>query len=681
MIRNRIVAITVFALVLASCAIPPTAPATSTGVKGVETADLNRQVEPCTDFYEFANGAWRAANPIPPSKARWSRRIAAQEANRLQVQQMLEDVSRKRDWPSGSAEQVVGTFYASCMDERSVDAAGVTPLAPLLAEIDGVQDREGVQRIIRRLHELAVSVPFGVTGAPDYHQPSTFLLNVTAGTLGMPDRDFYTKNDPRFVEARERYRAHVAKVLKLGGQSEAQAGQAAVNIVALETRLAGTSLDSATASDQASTDHKMTFAQLRQLAPHFNWDAYFDEAKVPKADLNVSEPNFVRQLDKELNETPVEVWKRYLQFQLLDSAAPWLSAPFADESFDFKDKYLGSATVSKPRAERCAASTEALLGEAVGRKYAERYFPPAARAKAQEIARNLQAALKDDVAAVSWMQSETKKKALEKVAATSVQLGYPDTWKDYSTLTIRPRELWANVAAARTFAVGEARQLIGKPTNRNLWQLPPSSPFAYLDPQLNVLVLPAGFLQPPYFNAEATDAVNYGALGIGLAHDLTHAIDVSGSQIDIMGRPRNWWTDADRNEFETRARCVVDQFEGYFIEPGIHHDGRRVLSESIGDLAGARLSYLALQKSMKSHPVPIVDGFTPEQQFFIAWGQTTGAAMGIEAQRKLVSGDPHPVPKFRVIGPLSNSPEFATAFSCRAGAAMVRPPEKRCAVW
>ncbi|MGH9424395.1 MAG: M13-type metalloendopeptidase, partial [Thermoanaerobaculia bacterium] len=452
-------------------------------------------------------------------------------------------------------------------------------------------------------------------------------------------------------------------------------------IVALEKRLAESSLDSAAAADQAQTDHKMTFVHLKQMAPHFNWDGYFDAAKLPRADLNVNEPTFLQQFDKELNDTPVEIWKAYLAFQLLDSASPWLSKPFVDESFRFRDQYLGGATEMKPRAQRCSEYTETLFGEAVGKKYAERFFPPAAKAKAQEIARNLLAVLKEDVAGVSWMGPETKKKALAKVSAMRVELGYPDTWKDYSTVTIRRGTFWANVVAGRKFNVDEARNLVGKPTNRVFWLLPPSSPAAYLDPQSNVLVLPAGFLQPPYFNFKATDAVNYGAFGVGLSHDLTHAIDASGSEIDVNGRPQKWWTDSDRTEFEKRGQCVVDQFDGYFIEPGVHHEGKRVLSEAIGDLAGVKLAYWALQKSMVSHPVPVVDGFTPEQQFFIAWGQTTGAAMRIEAQRKLVSSDIHPVPKFRVIGPFSNSQEFQRAFSCKAGTPMVRPPEKHCEVW
>jgi endothelin-converting enzyme/putative endopeptidase len=689
MIRNLVIIVaTAFAPVLASYATPArasdgiaTAAPAGGGNKGIELGDIDRAADACTDFYDFANGTWRAENPIPASMSQWSRRVAARETNRQRILSVLEDVSRKTDWKPGSVEQLVGDHYASCMDEAAVDAAGLTPLAPLLAEIDGLRNPADVQRVIRRLHDIAVAVPLTINGATDYDAPAKFILNIGSGGLGLSDRNYYLKAEPEFAEAREKYRVHVANVLKLGGMPDAQARDAVEGIFALEKRLAEASLDSAIAGDQAATDHKATFAELKEMAPHFDWNAYFDEAKLPRADLNVAEPKFVRQLDKELNETPVAIWKAYLKWQLLNSASPWLSKAFVEESFDFTDKYLGKAIQMKPRAQRCADSTEALLGEALGKKYVERYFPPAAKAKSREIALNLLAALKDEVAGVQWMTPETKRKALEKLSAADIQMGYPDTWDNYSGLIVRRNAFWANVAAARAFLVTEERSRIGKATNRDLWALAPSSPDAYIDLQLNKLVLPAGFLQPPYFNVDATDAVNYGAFGVGLAHDLTHAIDASGSEIDITGQPRNWWTSADRDEFEKRGQCVVDQFDGYFIEPGVHHDGKRVLSESIGDLAGVRIAYLALEKSMKTHPVATLDGFTPEQQFFISWGQNSGAAMRIEAQRQRVSADPHPVPKFRVVGPLSNSPEFQQAFSCEAGAEMVRQAEKRCAVW
>jgi endothelin-converting enzyme/putative endopeptidase len=648
-------------------------------LKGVETGDLNRAVDPCTDFYEFANGTWRAANPIPDAKPQWSRRVAARAGNVQRVQDLLEETARRRDWPAGSAAQRAGDHYASCMDEAAADAAGLAPLAQDLAAIDGIRDRAGVQRVLRRLHALAVPVPFGVTGAPDYHQPDDFIANVVAGGLGLPGREYYASAEPRFADVREAYRAHVARVLRLGGMAEAPAREAAGGIVALETRLAAASLDAATASDPAATDHRTTFAELVQMAPHVDWAGYFDEARLPRVDLNVAEPKFVERLDKELEDTPVATWRAYLEWHLLASASPWLSRPFVDESLGFGERSLAQAATT--RAQRCADSVATLFPEAVGKTYADRYFPPAAKAKAQEMTRNLLAALTETVAGAQWMAPDTKKTALEKIAATNVHLGYPDRWKDDSAVTVRRDALWANVAAGRRRNVEDDRGRIGKPTDRSVWALPPSSSAAYIDLQLNVLVLPAGFLQAPYFDAAANDAVNYGALGIGLAHDLTHAIDASGSETDVRGRPRVWWTDADRAAFEQRGRCVADQFEGYFVEPGLHHDGRRVLSESIADLAGVRVAYRALQKSMAERPVPVQDGFTPEQQFFVSWGQTTGAAMRLDAQRSLVRGDPHPVPKFRVLGPLSNVPEFQSAFSCPATAAMVRPPEERCAVW
>lgn len=667
-------------LLYSSAATPPgkapaTTPAAVLPTKGVEVADLDRKVDPCADFYEFANGAWRRANPIPASTSRWSRRVAAREENRRRVRERLEEIGRTKDWPTGSAEQLAGDHYAACTNEAVVDAVGLTPLGPLLTQIDGMTTAADVQRAIRDLHALAVPVPFGIVSAPDYRQPANTVANVVAGTLGMGDRDAYLDPAARFVDAREKYRRHVVRVLELGGVPDAQAGGAADALIALEKRLAEASLDGATAGDPAATDHRMTFGQLEKIAPLVDWKRYFDEANLPRVDLNVAEPNLVKQVDRELAETPIATWKVYLKWHLLESASPWLSKPFVDEHVAFTGKAPG------PRSARCVDSTETLFGEAVGRTYAERFFPPAAKAKAREITRNLLAALAEVVAEVEWMGPETKKRALEKVAATDVQIGYPDTWKDTSAVNVRRDAFLANVLAGRRLNVDDDRRQIGKPTNRGLWALPPSSPGAYIDLQLNKVVLPAGFLQPPYFDPAATDAVNYGALGVGLAHDLTHAVDRTGSETDLLGRPRNWWTDADRKAFGERAQCVVEEYEGYFVEPGVHHDGKRVLSEAIGDLGGVRVALRALRKSMAGRPVPTVDGFAPEQQFFISWGQTTGAAMTAEAQRAYVASDPHAVPKFRVIGPLSNSPEFQRAFACPAGAAMVRPPEKRCAVW
>jgi putative endopeptidase len=655
-------------------------PAPGPAPKGIESGDVDRGADPCTDFYAFANGAWRAANPIPAGTQRWSRRQAAREANREQLKALLGELAAKPDRLRGSVEQLLGDHFAACMDEAAVEAAGLSPLAPLLAEIAGTRDGAGIQRVIRRLHELGIPVPFAVTGASDYHDPAMVIVNIAAGGLGLPARDYYLGSEARFAEARERYRGHVASVLALGGMPAAPAGKAAADILALETRLAEASLAAAAAVDPAATAHKVTFQQLGAAA-RFDWERYFAEAGLPRADLNVAEPAFLERVDRELESTPVEVWKAYLTWHLLESASPWLAKPFAEESFAFKDKYLGGSSEMKPRATRCLESTETLLGETLGRKYAERYFPPAAKAKVQEMVRSLLAVLQEEIGGLPWMSPAMRQQALAKLAAYDVKVGYPDVWADTSSLLIRRDALWANVAAARRFGVDADRRRVGQRASRETWQLPPSSPDAYIDVQLNLMALPAGFLQPPAFDLAATDAANYGAIGIGVAHDLTHAIDTLGADFDATGQPQKWWTEADRQAFQGLGQCVVDQYEGYFIEPGVHHQGRQVLGEAIGDLAGVRVAYRALQRSMQRHPVPAIDGFSPEQQFFISWGQFRGAAESLELQRQMVKGDPHPVAKYRVIGPLSSSPELQQAFGCKAGSAMVRPPEKRCAVW
>ncbi|HEV7554988.1 MAG TPA: M13 family metallopeptidase, partial [Kofleriaceae bacterium] len=495
-------------IAIAACTPKQSPPVANHVDHGIEVGDLDRTADPCTDFYQFTTGGWRAANPIPPALPKWSRRAAAREANRRQLQGILDELSHRIDWPRGSAEQLVGDYYASCMDEAKADAAGATPLAPWLTEIEAARTPSDIQHAIRHLHEIAISVPFGVVGMMDAHAPVNFIADIVPGGLGLPDRDDYAK-----AETRDHYRAHIIAMLGLAGAADPTHDADA--IISLETRLAGASLASAAAADPAATDHVMTFAQLEKLAPHFEWRTYFDDAHLPRADVNVAEPAYLQQLDNELATTPLAVWKAYLEWQLLHAAAPWLSKPFVDASFAL------TAAEPKPRARRCVDSTEALLADPLGKKYADKYFSSEAKAKALAIARTLMTALLAELPNVTWMQADTRTRALAKLATTRVEVGYPDHWKDYSTLAIRRDALWTNIAAARARGVADDRARIGKPTPRDLWQLPPSSPDAYLEPQLNQLVLPAGYLQRPVFDADATDAFNYGAIGIGLAHDLT----------------------------------------------------------------------------------------------------------------------------------------------------------------
>jgi endothelin-converting enzyme/putative endopeptidase len=672
----------VVASVLAAASAASAADAVRPAARGVEAGDIDRRVDPCTDFFEYANGAWRAANPIPASMTRWSRRWAAGELAKDQLKVILEEISPRTTWPRGSVEQLVGDHYAACMDEARIDAQGVSPVLPLLREIDGLADVAGVQRLIGRFHDLDIPAPFGVYAGSDNHEPSQVVAHLYASGLGLPDRDYYLKPEPRFVEARDNYRAHVAATFKLAGAAEADARAAAETVFAMEKALAEASLDNVALRDPKATDHKMTFAELQKLAPRFDWAGYFTAARIPRVDLNVTEPKFLQELDRQLVETPLASWKAYLRWHLLRSASPSLSRPFVEENFRFYGGQLQGAKEMKPRWKRCVESTDALLGEALGRKYVEKHFPPAAKARMQELVKNLLLAMGDVIRGLDWMGAQTKARALEKLSTFNPKLGYPDAWRDYSQVTIAREAFWSNVAAGRRNNVDDARGQIGKPVDRGRWGMTPPTSNAYYNPSLNEIVFPAGILQPPAFGVDAIDAVNYGAIGVVIGHEISHGFDDQGAQYDAQGRLKNWWTEADLKEFQERGQCVVDQFEGYFIEPGIHHNGRLVLGESIGDLAGARIAFLAYRKSREGKgPEPTVDGLTPEQQFFVAWGQFRGDAIRPESQRLMVQSDPHPVAKYRVVGPVSNMPEFQAAFSCPAGAAMVRPPAVRCEVW
>jgi endothelin-converting enzyme/putative endopeptidase len=649
---------------------------------GIETSDLNRKADPCKDFYEFSNGAWRAANPIPASMDRWSRRWAAGEANKDQLRVILEDASAKRDLPKGSVHQLIGDYYGACMDESRINQAGASPVKPLMAEVTAIKDQAGLQKMIMRLQDLGIQVPFALDAASDNHNPSQVIADVRASGLGLPDRDYYFKPEPRFKQVREQYLVHLANMFNLAGYSDKTAQNAAARVMKFETALAGATLDNVARRDPRSTDHKTTLAGLQKMSPHFDWSAYYTHAKLPRVDLNVEEPKFMAEFDRQLVATSLADWKVYLTLQLLHQSATFLSQPFVDENFNFYGKTLGGVAELKPRWKRCVESTDQLLGEALGRDYVARYFPPEAKARAQEMVKNILAAMSDTVNGLDWMSPDTKKKAMEKISTFNVKVGYPDKWKDYSSVAITRNSYFDDVMAAAQFAVNDDRSTIGKPVDRGRWGMTPPTSDAYYNPLLNEIVFPAGILQPPAFNVKAADAFNYGAIGVVIGHEISHGFDDQGAQYDAQGRLNNWWSADDLKKFQAKTQCVVNQFDGYYIEPAIHHQGKLVLGEAIGDLAGVKIAYLAFQKAQQDKPpAPTIEGFTPDQQFFIAWGQFRGDETRPETQRLMVQGDPHPVAKFRVIGPLSNFAPFASAFSCKAGSPMVRPAGQACIVW
>jgi len=666
----------------ATAATPPAAPPAGTAaLHGIHPEDIDRSADACTDFFAFANGAWRKANPIPPSLPRWSRRWAAGEQSKDQLRTLLEDLGKRKDWPRGTVDQQITDFYAACMDESRIDALGAQPLAPLLAKLDAVRDLAGFREALASLHEMAVYALFRFSPKPDNRDPSRVLARVSPAGLGLPDRDYYSKTEPRFVEAREKYRAHVAKMFELVGYAPADARAASDTVFALETRLAAARLDNVALRDPAATDHKETLGALQQSTPSFDWSRYIRHHGLTVTELNVDEPAYMQTMEKELASTPLAAWKTYLAWTTIHEAAPYLAAPIAAEDFAFNQAYLEGAKEMKPRWKRCVELDDLFLGEALGRRYAERYFPPEAKARVREMVTNLLAAMGDTIRGLEWMGPDTKRRALEKLATFNPKVGYPDKWKDYGSVVVEPGSMWGNVVAASQFFVRDQLARIGKPLDRSLWGMTPPTSNAYYDAQLNEIVFPAGILQPPAFDLTAVDAVNYGAIGVVIGHEISHGFDDEGAQYDAQGRLENWWTADDLARFKGRTRCVADQFEGYFIEPGIHHQGRLVLGESVADLAGAKLAWLAFQKAQESRTAPTLDGFTPAQQFFLAWGQWRGDEIRPETQRFMVQGDPHPTGKYRVIGPLSNLPPFAAAFGCKPDAEMVRPPAVRCEVW
>jgi len=673
------IAKTLFVFLIAS----PFSFAETASLRGVDVTDLNRRADPCTDFYEFANGTWRANNPIPASMTRWSRRWAAGESSKDKLKEILEHSAADRSATKGSVDQVIGDYYGACMDDTRVNARGIQPLKSWFAQIDGANDIAGLQKPMIEMHDILVTVPFNLAGQQDPHKPTQVLADIGATGFNLPDRDYYLKPDARFKEAREKYQQHVSAMFTLAGWDQKAAAAAAQTVMTMETKFAEASLDNVSLRDPSATDHNTTFAQLQAMVPHFDWAAFFQHKGLAQdVDMNVDQPKYMQEFDRQLQQTPLADWKVYLKWNLLNSLASSLSQPLVDEDFAFNGKYLRGASEIKPRWKRCVESTDQLLGEALGQKYVEKYFPPEAKARMQEMVRNLLSAMKDDILTRSWMSDETKERALAKIATFNPKIGYPDKWKDYSKVEILRQDFFADDLAGREFVVQDDLATIGKPVDRGRWGMTPPTSDAYYNPLLNEIVFPAGILQPPAFNMEAIDAVNYGAIGVVIGHEISHGFDDQGAQFDYLGRLRNWWTDSDLKQFQQRGACVVDQFDHYFIEEGVHHNGKLVLGESIGDLGGAKIAYLAYQKSLQGKPrLADIDGFTPEQQFFIAWGQFRGDEIRIEQERVMMQSDPHPVAKYRVDGPLSNLPEFQAAFSCRPDAPMVRQGSQRCDVW
>lgn len=650
-------------------------------IHGFDPANLDRACKPCDDFYKFAAGGWLKSHPVPPEYSSWGSFTMLADKNREALHEILEQAAKNTKAPRGSNEQKIGDYYASCMDEAGIEAQGLKTLHSELARIAAVRDQAGLQSAVAHLQAEGAGPMFRFSSSQDLKNSSMVIAAALQGGLGLPERDYYTREDEHSKILRDQYLQHVARMFELSGDPADKAASEAASVMSLETALAKASMSNVDLRDPHKIYHKMTLAQLKELTPEFSWESYFRAIGHPELkEINVAQPDFFKELNQQLSSTSLEDWKFYLRWHLLDRSANALPKKFVDENFDFASRKLTGAKEIQPRWKRCVQSTDRALGEALGQIYVAKHFTPAAKAHALEMVHNLISALRDDLRTLEWMGPETRKHAASKLEAFAVKIGYPDKWRDYSTLQIERSSYLENQLRAAQFESKRRLAKIGQPLDRGEWNMTPPTVNAYNSSGLNEIVFPAGIMQPPFYDPKADDAVNYGGMGAVIGHEITHGFDDHGSQFNGQGNLSDWWTPEDKKNFNARAQCVVDQFNGYVVAGDLHQNGKLVLGESIADLGGLAISYAAFQKSLEGQPRPKeIDGFPPEQRFFLGWVQVWATNARPEYERLMANTNPHPLARFRANGPLSNFSEFAKAFGCKKGDAMVR--ENACRIW
>jgi putative endopeptidase len=649
----------------------------------IDPANMDTSVKPCDNFFFFADGGWIKSNPVPADKSRWGAFEQLADRNRDVLKGILDEVSAKATWPKGSIEQKVADFYASGMDEAAIEKAGLTPLQPWTGKADSITNAADLATILGVFRANGLALPFGFAVAQDPKESTRYIGTFNQGGLGLPDRDYYTKDDAKSKDLRDKYVAHIAKMFQLAGASAETAAADAATVMGIETRLATASLTRVENRDPQKTYHKMTLAELQTLAPGFEWAGFFKAAGVTQVPaLNVRQPQFVQAFAGMAGGVPAAQWRTYLRWHLLRGAADALPKAFQEESFAFNGRILNGVPEQEERWKRVQAATDRALGEALGQLFVRKSFSPEAKARMITLVEHLRAALKARIEKLDWMGAETKAQALRKLAAFGVKVGYPDRWRDYTALDIDRTSYAGNLLRAQKFEAARNLSKLGKPIDRAEWGMSTPTVNAYYSATMNEIVFPAGILQPPFFDAKADDAVNYGGIGAVIGHEMGHGFDDSGSQFDADGNLKNWWTEADRAAYTQRTDLIVKQFDAYEALPGEHVNGKLTLGENIGDLGGLTIAYAALQMAMAGKPRPAaIDGFTPEQRFFLNWAQVWRQTIRPEAQRVRLATDPHSPGQFRANGPVSNMPEFARAFSCDASSPMVRPANVRASIW
>ena len=648
----------------------------------LDPANMDHSVQPCVDFYHYANGTWLKRNPIPPEFSRWGSFQILAEKNTLVLRGILEEAARNTASPVGSNGQKIGDLYFTGMDTTTIEALGWKPIEADLRRIAAIKDVAGVQEELAWLHINGVGGVFGLFANQDQKNSTQMIAQLGQGGLGLPDRDYYVSEDPKLKQNREDYVAHVTAMFKLLGDDAKIARQSASTVLAFETRLAKASFTRVERRDPEKNYNKMTQAQLSALTPEFGWDKFFGAVGLQNpGDVIVGQPPFFKEVNAMLGDVPLNDWKTYLRWRVVSAAAPALSSAFVEENFRFNGTVLTGTKALQPRWKRISQVINGTMGEALGELYVARAFSPQAKVRANEMVKNLLASMREHIEGLDWMDETTRAAALKKLSTFSVKIGYPDKWRDYSGLTIDRSSYLGNLRRAAQFNVRYNLAKVGKPVDRTEWGMTPPTVNAYYSATRNEIVFPAGILQPPFFNADADDAVNYGGMGAVIGHEISHGFDDQGSKYDAEGNLKMWWTPETRKKFEERTALVVRQFDDYVAIDSLHVVGKLTLGENIGDFAGLSIAYSALEKTLAGQPKKMIDGFTPEQRFFLAWAQIWRTNSTPEALRLQVRTDSHSPARFRTNGPLSNIPAFYEAFGCGDGSPMVRPQPVRPKIW
>jgi len=655
------------------------APAARAADPLADAASRDTTCSPCKDFDQYANGGWRSTFVLPAAYSRFGAFTEVADRNQQVLLGIVTRAAAKKAKP-GSDEARLGAYWSSCMDSTAAEQAGLAPVQPLLTAVDGMASTAELARQVGWFHAHGVGTLFGFFGNQDAKNSERVIAHASQGGLGLPDRDYYTKTDSASAALRTQYVAHMGRIFALAGEDEASAGRHADAVMALETALAKASMTNVQRRDPNATYHLMPTDSLLAITPHFAWKDYFDGRMKHPDEVNVTQPDFFRALDGLLAETPLDTWKAYLRWAALSDAAPTLTQAFADEDFRFTSLLTG-AKEQQPRWKRCLMATDRDLGDVLGKAYVAEAFPPKARARALELVHNLEAALHDRIGTLEWMSEATRTAAAGKLAAFDEKIGYPDKWRDYSKVEIRRGPMFANRLAARSAESARNMDRIGKPVERGEWRMTPPTVNAFYSPTLNSINFPAGILQPPFFDAEADDPVNYGAIGAVIGHEMSHGFDDRGRQYDAKGNLRDWWTAEDAAAYKVQAQRVVEQFDGYTVNDTLHVNGRLTLGENIADLGGVAIAYAAMQKALAGKPRRLIGGFTPEQRFFLAYARVWRTMDRPEGLRTRVLTDPHSPAHWRVNGPLSNLKEFHDAWGCKDGDGMVRPAGQQARIW